>query len=1196
MIWSYKCRNPYDVSARDNGNILIADKDGLTELRPDLESGKGGTVVWRYKPGSATNYSGNSEVFSCEIQPNGNIVATESGSLLLVELDPRGKVVKTTSLKSMETRPHQQIRLTRRTAAGTQLVAFMAEGFVKEIGSGGKVLRTIDVKHGEEHPHYVYQALPLPNGNVLVSGSDLRTVTEYGPEDEVVWRMKPGDVSEIDLGFLAGITRLDNGNTIVCNWAWSKSKVKAFEINAEKKVVWKLDGTHIKAPTSIQVLPPNFFSEDQGAAKSDFERQVEADWLLQENTRVGMDILPEEDAAGGCDGKLDMKSGFSTGGRGTGWWRVDLGEPMPIGRIVIWNCAGKRNKPARELMVNLSNDCDSWALVYQHAGEPFSGERGKESLSVPMKEGVKARYVQIERPQGKRLSLHEIQVFAPNSENNLALNQPATQGSVTSESTRSKWIERPFGWTDRSQTILKNCLRLVAELREAGIDIGEQERTLRQLSGKIAALNPDSEDRDLYMKIRWVQRRLTLKSPLLDFESILFVKRVPGSHNHMSDQYYGWWSRPGGGIFLLTGFQDDRPAVECISDAFTEPGTFLRPTLSYDGKKLLFAWCKYYDWVAALNNKQNKRNVPEKAFYSVFEMNVDGSEVRQLTDGKYDDFDAQYLPDGKIVFLSTRRGWALQPGPETADRTIHTKDLPDSYVRCGGGPRRPVAVYTLHRMGADGTNLIPISPFEMFEWTPFVADDGTIMYSRWDYVDRWNNPWMSLWKINPDGTDARLVYGNHTNSPQCNFEAKNIPGSHKIVFTGAPHHGQTLGSLALIDPKVGVEGPEPLTRLTPEAPFPEIEAWPGFYYANPWPLSERLHLVSWGIEDNAREDTTRSKNGMGLYLLDAAGNLELLYRDPDITSSTPIPLRPRKRPPILPDMVNWDAPREGKLYVSDVYRGLDGVERGTIKSLRIVALPVKTQPKMNAPSIGLVGDDPGKYVLGTVPVEEDGSAYFRLPASVNVFFQAIDKNGVAVQTMRSATHVQPGETRGCIGCHEARSESPATKRSLALSRNPSKISTGPPGSWPLRYDKLVQPVLDRNCVSCHTPQGEDQLATKLDLTGEKSYESLIRHGSPSLFDHVKAATKAGRSTVNAGGSKTSVVLDKLRTDPAHSEVSLAQADIARLALWMDLYAQKSGHFSTNQEKQLIKLRDRWKDLLIERQAVSLGPLPSPSEN
>ncbi|MHC4073202.1 MAG: TolB family protein, partial [Planctomycetota bacterium] len=165
-------------------------------------------------------------------------------------------------------------------------------------------------------------------------------------------------------------------------------------------------------------------------------------------------------------------------------------------------------------------------------------------------------------------------------------------------------------------------------------------------------------------------------------------------------------------------------------------GSFLRPDLSYNGKKILFAYCKFYPETHKMQ-KADKDKLPEDVFYKIYEMNINGSGCRRLTRGKYDDFDGRYLPDGDIVFLSTRKGQSVRCSQANAAATMNS-DLPDSYVRCGGDNWRPVPVFTLHRIDGDGGNIRPISAFENFEWTPSVAADGRILYARWDYIDRFN--------------------------------------------------------------------------------------------------------------------------------------------------------------------------------------------------------------------------------------------------------------------------------------------------------------------------------------------------------------------------------------------------------------------------------------------------------------------------
>lgn len=565
------------------------------------------------------------------------------------------------------------------------------------------------------------------------------------------------------------------------------------------------------------------------ATRKSWLQRLEADWLLAEEVAAldqpGRSVTTQADAAGGCGGIKNGEWGFHTDHTANPWWQVDLGTVRPLDRVVIWNRTTLAERAAR-IQVLLSEDGQQFRQVYQHDGTVFLGFQDNQQLVVPL-EAAAARFVRLALPGPNYPHLDEVEVFGvAEPETNLALNQPADQDSVSPWSAAHDASPRAVDWVRRTQETLAVCERLVAERqlpskapRDSGLrpsssasgnvlfrgkrqaaavlqDAGAQIQRLKQ---KLAVCSTDESARALFLEARRLQRRLALRNPLLhEFDALLFTKRVPGRFNHMSDQYYGWWSQPGGGIYLLRGFTGDSPSEECLTTAFTEPGSFLRPTLSYDGKKVLFAWCRYYPHLAAETNKLDKANIPEDAFYHLFKMNLEGSGLRQLTRGKYDDFDGRYLPDGRIVFLRTRRGPALQVGRHSAARTVARPDLPDCYVRCGGGPERPVAVYTLHTMRADGSDLVAISPFEMFEWTPEIARDGRILYSRWDYIDRDNMPHMGLWAINPDGTDARLVYGNYTHAPHCAFEAKPIPGSHKIVFTGSAHHAQTMGSLVLL--------------------------------------------------------------------------------------------------------------------------------------------------------------------------------------------------------------------------------------------------------------------------------------------------------------------------------------------------------------------------------------------------------------
>ena len=923
----------------------------------------------------------------------------------------------------------------------------------------------------------------------------------------------------------------------------------------------------------------------QADASATWQQRIEADWLLFPDPPApaatsAAPMTTARDAAGGCDGLKTGEWGFHTSLQQEPWWQVDLGTVQTVERVVIWNRREAAERAAH-IRILLSDDGTSFRPVYQHDGTPFGGLSDNQPLVVRL-EPSSGRFVRLSLPGRTYLHLDEVEVFGP-AQTNLALRQPADQCSVSPWSTSGSPDLAETDWAARARQTLSICERLLDELAP-GVAPADTRATVHRIRQQLAVAPENAAARALFLEARWLQRHLALRNPLLrEFDTLLFSKRVHGSFNHMSDQYYGWWSKPGGGLYLLRDFTTGSPTEELISSAFDQPGSFLRPTLSYDGRKVLFAWCRHYPHLADEPNKLDKANVPEDAFFHLFEMNLDGSDLRQLTHGKYDDFDGRYLPDGRIVFLSTRRGQSLQAGRASAARTLAHSDLPDSYVRCGGGPERPVAVYTLHTMNPDGSDLMAISPFEMFEWTPEIGHDGSILYSRWDYIDRDNMPYMSLWAINPDGANARIVYGNYTPAPHCTFEPRPVPGSHKIVFTASAHHAQTKGSLVLLDPRAGTEGDAPVTRLTPEVPFPEIEGWPETYYANPWPLTERFHLVAWGAE-GARvpgppgwdrwHAVTRPDDATALYLYDAAtGTRELLWADSHTACGDPIPVRPRETPPIVASQLPETPSEDGRFLLTDVYRGLPQVPRGSIRSLRVVAVPPKTHPTMNFPSLGITRDDPGKCVLGTVPVEADGSAHFRVPAGVIVFFQALDHRGVAVQTMRSVTHVQPGQTLGCIGCHEHREQAPPVQPVRAALREPSRLTPGPDGSWPLRFDRLVQPVLDARCVQCHHPGGTDAVAAQLDLTPANAYTSLVQFGKPSLHDQVWAAYRRGSSVPGDGIAERSVLWALLDGAPGHQEVQLDAEARERWLTWLDTYAQQLGHFCDDQEHDLLRLRE-----------------------
>jgi cytochrome c553 len=493
----------------------------------------------------------------------------------------------------------------------------------------------------------------------------------------------------------------------------------------------------------------------------------------------------------------------------------------------------------------------------------------------------------------------------------------------------------------------------------------------------------------------------------------------------------------------------------------------------------------------------------------------------------------------------------------------------------------------------DGSRPQVISFHETHEWDPAVLNDGRIVYTRWDYVDRHAVHYQQLWTVRPDGSDVRAFYGNNTLNPVGVWEARPVPGSNRVMATAAAHHAMTAGSIILLDVTRGIDGLEPISRLTEDVLFPESEfpvghwhapagvpappavppeekRWPGHSYRTPYPLSEDLFLAAYSFEPLVGEPFANRPNMFGLYLVDRFGNKELLYRDLNVGSLWPIPLRARPRPPVVLSTLAETEPREGAFFLQNVYASWPKLAgKDPIKRLRIVQVLPKTTPHANTPRVGLANASPGKQVLGTVPVEADGSAYFRAPAGIALAFQALDERGMAVQTMRSLTYLQPGEQATCIGCHEHRTTTPAGRNTaLAGQRPPATITPGPDGSKPFSYAILVQPVLDQHCVRCHRP-GEAKGG--IDLTGTPagefttSYVALARRVPFSEWKGSPQANSEPLTHPDLFGARASKLMALLLK--GHEDVKLSDAEIERLATWMDANALFYGTFDPDDQKR-----------------------------
>jgi formylglycine-generating enzyme required for sulfatase activity len=451
--------------------------------------------------------------------------------------------------------------------------------------------------------------------------------------------------------------------------------------------------------------------------------------------------------------------------------------------------------------------------------------------------------------------------------------------------------------------------------------------------------------------------------------------------------------------------------------------------------------------------------------WKIFEMNVDGSGLRQVsqTPDDVDCFEACYLPDGRIVFNS---------------------NAPYQCVPCWHGISKKF-VANLYVMDADGSNMRRLTFDQDHDFHPSVRHNGQVVYSRWDYTGINRLFLRPLMSMNPDGTSQKAIYGSNSWFPNGLYYPKELPGkSGQFLCILAGYHGSwRSGTLAVIDLNKGTQEAEGFvcqisgTGKPVEPQYKDqltADVWPEFM--TPTPLTDTVFLASAWKKPALRK--------IGIYLADTSDNVTLLHEEPGTAFLEPIPLLQRKMPPALPDRVDL-ARTDASAYIQDIYAGpgLKDVPRGTVKHLRVIAYDFGYIGLAGNDKIGLSGPWEAMRILGTTPVEEDGSAIFKIPANVPVAFQPLDAEGKAVQLMRSWVTAMPGETMSCVGCHESSRDVPRTRRTIASGQTSRALD---PWYGPARgfdFAREVQPVLNRYCVGCHDQNHKTDLRPEEQVTG-----------------------------------------------------------------------------------------------------------------
>ncbi|MCR5163538.1 MAG: hypothetical protein K6C40_05915 [Thermoguttaceae bacterium] len=628
---------------------------------------------------------------------------------------------------------------------------------------------------------------------------------------------------------------------------------------------------------------------------------------------------------------------------------------------------------------------------------------------------------------------------------------------------------------------------------------------------------------------------------------ILFVARHNYQGLHIYDTFYQWRrgvTKPGvGGIYILENPVDPpekyriRPVIDPTTDPTLGDGIYSDPALSYDGKTILFCY----------------KGAPDGNSI-IYRINLDGTGLKQLTNldaqgnpylgsgGGHHDVRPAWLPDGRIVFTSTRYS---------------------GLVPCANN-----GVAILHVMNADGSDIHTISVNNVTEFDPAVLPDGRILFGRWEYIDKNALTIQSLWSVYPDGTNETAYFANNMVFPEAILQAKPVPGSPNLVVgTFAPHNAPPRGTIAFIDISAGVQNSvsgkndeKAITNLE----FPDRPTFDRGQSCDPWALDRTLVLYS-----GQMENPTNGGKFNSLLMIDDRGNRTELLSSPTIDLHDPIPIVPRPVPPVLVDHTDRSK-TTGSFFVTDVYQNLQGVERGTAKWLRVVeeTSRVSASPGNNGLnqtfSISAALAWSPKIYHGIVPVCEDGSVCFEAPAGRAIYFQLLDENYRLIRSMRTFIQAAPGTARSCTGCHEY---GPPTGKpgpmKMASKRPPLALQDESWGSGYIDYPSMIQPIFDRKCVRCHG--GDEGIAAGLDLSGAPtrlfsiSYENLTSRREKQYHVDLISGICCMNGTAYWScrifqpyehGSGNAPLAEKVLNDPTHKEF-LTKEERELLFTWID---------------------------------------------
>ncbi len=632
------------------------------------------------------------------------------------------------------------------------------------------------------------------------------------------------------------------------------------------------------------------------------------------------------------------------------------------------------------------------------------------------------------------------------------------------------------------------------------------------------------------------KKAILLGNPLLDADKIVAVRYKLGSTarqamapslgtqaNNWSNQESARRSGFDAEIVELSNLRGDMQ-MKSIFKPIVPDASIADLRMHWDANRVMFT---------TLMGENDKR-------WNVYEVKLDGTGCKKLIENEEPDlefYDGTYLPDGRII----------------ANSNIGYQGVP---CVSGDDPVGNMVLYT-----PEQKNLRRLTFDQDANWNPVVMNNGRVMYTRWEYTDLTHYYSRIVMHMNPDGTENKALYGSGSMFPNSTFDIQPLPG-HGSAFVGiiSGHHGVARsGRLIIFDPTKGRKNVQGMVQEIPHRNRPIQElikdelvngVWPQF--VKPTPLNDKYFLVAAKLDPQSL---------WGLYLVDIYDNVTCLMQAEGEGYISPILVKETKTPPAIPDRVKLNE-KEATIFIQDIYEGegLRGIPRGTVKELRLHAYEyayVKTRSDHNWHGIQSGWDI--KRLLGTVPVEEDGSAIFKVPANTPISIQPIDKDGVAVQWMRSWVTGQPGEVVSCIGCHEDQNQIPIPKRVMASQKAAAPLKAPEGGVRSFTFDLEIQPILDRACIACHNGEGK-----AFDLRGGK--KDKLGYGTSYLNIHPYVHRQ--------GGEGDMVVLQPYEYHPntselvrilkkGHHNVKLTDAEWLKLYNWIDYNAPDKGYFDAN---------------------------------